>query len=141
MNVEIGTAAAQFLFWEYINPNFYAVHGVVHHVNTGSAAQCLPAPGGWTLKITPFPKESSSPSKKKDPGHPSYNLSLRRKASGAPVATTAISTPSQYWTGTLCPTYSHSMTEWLAAFCQISPFLKLTTRFPLAITPTDKDKH
>jgi hypothetical protein len=25
MNVEIETVAAQFLYWEYINPNFFAV--------------------------------------------------------------------------------------------------------------------
>jgi hypothetical protein len=26
MNVDIGTEAVQFLFWEYINPNYFAVY-------------------------------------------------------------------------------------------------------------------
>jgi hypothetical protein len=32
MNVEIGTEAAQFLFWEDINPNFFAVCAKVHEL-------------------------------------------------------------------------------------------------------------
>jgi hypothetical protein len=84
------------------------LHGVVHHIDTGSAAPVFARLGGWTRR-----KKNFSPWKKQVlfAAHtclerPRCTWSPRRMGRGAPAATTAALTPSQYPTGTPSPTCS-----------------------------------
>jgi hypothetical protein len=98
------------------------LHGVIHHIDTGSAAPSSPPLSGWTRRNTASPKRNFSHWKKQvlftaqtRLGSPHNTWSPRRMGRGALAANIAALTPSQYPTGTPSPTCSLSMITWPGA--------------------------
>jgi hypothetical protein len=98
------------------------LHSVVHHIDTGSAAPVFARPRPLdpekhriaeevflALEKVSIIRRSNSPWASPLP------WSSRRMGRGAPAATIAALTPSQYPTGTPSPTCSPSMTAWPGA--------------------------
>ncbi len=72
------------------------LHGILHHIDTGSAAPVFTAIVGWTRKNTTSPKKNSSPWRKQVLSATQIHLgrlhciwSPRRMGRAAPAATTA----------------------------------------------------
>jgi hypothetical protein len=98
------------------------LHGVVHHIDTGSAAPVFARPGRLDPEKHRIAEEEFLALEKQAlfaaqtrPGRPHCTWSPRMMSRSASAATIAALTPSQYPKGTPSPTCSPSMTAWPGA--------------------------